>query len=352
MNRRDVETEPHDSRLVEAAAWSTRLHEMGAQTCEAFEAWLAADARNEAAWRQMRGPWDLFEDHATAPELIAARRAALGRTQAAGRKRWRSRVLHGSTLRYALAASVLLATLGALFSWPLMQGEVYRTQIGEQRVVTLSDGSRISLDSGSEVRARYTPERRDLIMARGQVLFDVAHDAQRPFSVLVAEQRIIALGTSFNVDLTGESLRVTLIEGRVTVLDQRSSPEVEKADGSNGSVPSDVRQATRGIELAAGQQLAVAEDTRLEVATVNLERATAWQEGRLVFEDEPLSTVITRVNRYTRRPVRIEDPRTAQLRISGVFNTGDIEGFVATLTDYLPVQAQHGEDGSILLMPR
>jgi len=69
----------------------------------------------------------------------------------------------------------------------------------------------------------------------------------------------------------------------------------------------------------------------------------------MVFEHEPLSVVARRMNRYSRRPLLIADERTAQLRISGVFKTHDLDGFVTTLTQYFPLQALVHSDGTIEL---
>jgi transmembrane sensor len=57
------------------------------------------------------------------------------------------------------------------------------------------------------------------------------------------------------------------------------------------------------------------------------------------------------VNRYTGRPV-IVDPAIASIRISGVFNAGDIGSFVSAVTSYFPVQASTTGNNSILLQPR
>jgi transmembrane sensor len=80
-----------------------------------------------------------------------------------------------------------------------------------------------------------------------------------------------------------------------------------------------------------------------------VERATAWESGQLVFENEPLSSVVARVSRYGRQPLVIGDEQTSNLRISGVFHEGDVMGFVSTIVSYLPVRAQQGRDGAVHL---
>jgi transmembrane sensor len=100
--------------------------------------------------------------------------------------------------------------------------------------------------------------------------------------------------------------------------------------------------------LTAGEQLRAAPDSVPVVTTVDVSRAVAWESGHLVFSDEPLSSVVARINRYAIRPVEV-DPDIGKLRISGVFRTGDLDTFVDTVTRYLPVVASVRDDGGITL---
>jgi transmembrane sensor len=335
-----IDREIQARQLAEAAAWRSYLSETGAESSEAFEAWLG-DSGNEAAWRQVQGPWELFGEHAAAPEVLAARRAALGRAREAGRSRFSGK----SRLRGVAAAAVLVAVAGGVIFWNLNQPDVYRTRLGERRVVTLVDGSRISLDSESDVRVKLSKKARELSLLAGQARFDVAHDVTRPFSVVAGDEKIIATGTAFNVDLAGQTVRVTLIEGRVTVIDQRSS--LPGAVSVNGQ-PARAARSGR-VELHSGEQLVATPAAAPEVILASLERTTAWQNGQLFFEDEPLSSVAARVSRYSNRPLTVGDERAGELKISGVFNTGDLDGFVETITHYLPVRVEPGENGALVL---
>jgi transmembrane sensor len=85
---------------------------------------------------------------------------------------------------------------------------------------------------------------------------------------------------------------------------------------------------------------------------VNVERAIAWQNGELVFENESMSNVVARVSRYTEHPIVVSDQATSELRMSGIFHTGDVEGFLSTIVSYLPVQSRRAPDGTIHLTHR
>lgn len=321
---------------VEAMAWRMHLHEIDADTTPEFEEWRS-NPENEAAWCRVAVAWREVGAYPTAPELIEMRQAALGDARRASADRRRAGggrwavVFAGIALTVALSGGMTLRRLTGPDDWT--------TKAGERRVVMLADGSRVSLDSDSEVLVKYREHARELELRRGQARFDVAHDAERPFSVLARDQKIVATGTAFTVDLVGLKVLVTLIEGHVVVLD---------AQMPTALVPR-TAITPRPLELRAGEQMTAQPARAPEIAQVNLERATAWQNGRLIFVDEPLSSVVARVNRYTTAPITIDDMKAATLRISGVFNTGDIRGFLDIVTHYLPIVATKANDGRIVL---
>lgn len=360
--------------LVEAAAWRRQLTEAGIESSREFEEWRAADARHEAAWNQVQSMWDFVGDAEAAPELLELRRVALTNARNSARRRERRTWftvmgLLGTAARRrvviaaAVAVIAVVAVIGNLVS-DIHGGDVYRTQPGERRLVTLADGSRVQLDSSTELRVRLSAQRRELSLTRGQARFDVAHDFRRPFSVGANGRTVVATGTAFNVDVLGDDLLVTLIEGRVVVLQNqatvlplvvsRSSDEGPPAAGSNpggcdGSRAAERAAARRGrsgtgIELKAGELLVVSAGGCASIVPANVERATAWENGQLILENETLRSVVERVNRYSREPVVIADERVADLRISGVFRTDDVAGLVETLTLYLPIDADESDD--------
>jgi transmembrane sensor len=208
--------ESDTSRLTQAAAWRVRLAEDDLERCPELADWLAADPHNAAAWKQVQDDWTLFEDQATSPEILELRSAALAHAHEAGRGRWVRSRRFAIAHRLAIAAGILVLVAGGLFVW-MKQPDVYSTRTGERRTVTLADGSQVALDSRSEVRVAYSTHARELTLTKGQARFDVAHDFARPFFVIADGHEVVATGTSFNVDLFGPTLLVTLIEGRIVV---------------------------------------------------------------------------------------------------------------------------------------
>ena len=315
-------------QLAQAAAWRVRLSESGVTSSLEFEMWLR-EPGNRAAWQQVNSAWAMFDSIAHEPEMIAARQAALGDAKRASARLSVPRITRPLM---AIAAALLVAVLAGVgaYGW-LNRPDDYKTSAGERRVVTLSDGSRLSLDSGSEVTVEYRKRERLLHLLKGQARFDVAHDKTRPFSVIAGNQRVIATGTAFNIDMAGPQVWVTLIEGHVVVVDETGDT------------------AGRSWELNAGQQLVSRPAVPPQIVAANTAKVTAWTIGQIMSDDEPLSSVVERVNRYSSNRILIADPGVAQMRISGVFNAGDAPGFVEIVTHYLPVRAVPEQGGVIAL---
>lgn len=347
-------------RLEQAAAWRVRLAESVDLHAGEFSSWLAQDPRNREAWRRVQAPWGVLGQQATAAGVIRLRRAALAHAHDAmrGNLLWPKRFRRPAILA-AAAAAVVVA--GAFLFWQQYRPDVYRTAFGERRIVTLADGSQITLDSRSEVTVRYTADARSLTLDRGQARFDVAHDVARPFSVTADGHKVVATGTAFDVDLLGPKLLVTLLKGHVVVL-PRSAPTIPwvpdapssgkdsaTAAGAESLAASAAGDAMGRIYLDPGEQLVMSSSDVPRVSRVDIERVTAWERGEIVFDDEPLANVVQRMNRYGPRHIIVEDEQTGGLRISGVFHEGDVDGFVSTIAAYLSIRAHERPDGDVVL---
>jgi transmembrane sensor len=350
-------------RLEQAAAWRARLAESSEAYAGEFSSWLAQDPRNREAWRCVQAPWEVLGQHATAPGVIRLRRASLVHAHNAmrGNFMWPQRFRRAAMLT-AAAACVLAA--GSFLFWRQHRPEVFRTGFGERRVVTLSDGSQLTLDSRSEVTVRYTADARALALLRGQARFDVAHDVARPFSVTADGHKVIATGTAFDVDMLGPKLLVTLLKGHVVVLPQsaptvpwvpdapRDGPGSATLAGAESRALSSDGDAMDRIYLDPGEQLVMSPSAVPQISKVDIERVTAWERGEIVFDNQRLASVVHRMNRYGPRHIVIGDDRAGSLRISGVFHEGDVDGFVSTIAAYLPIEAHERPDGEVVLTYR
>ena len=167
-----------------------------------------------------------------------------------------------------------------------------------------------------------------LHLLKGQARFDVAHDKSRPFSVVAGNQRVIATGTAFNIDMAGPKVFVTLIEGHVVVVNEDNDGRWELRAGQELTASTVAAAPDRGRQHRQGHGL----DHRPD----RVRRRTAVLGGGA---RQPLQ----------QHPILIADPAVAQMRISGVFNAGDAPGFVEIVTHYLPVKAVPQADGTIAL---
>ncbi|HEX6866428.1 MAG TPA: FecR domain-containing protein [Caulobacteraceae bacterium] len=320
---------PTDAVLEAAADWRLRMDAPGWTPADeaALEAWLAADPAHADAFDRTGQVWEFFDEHAASPEMMRARRDAIDRAQrhAAG-PGWLLRMPRPAKIAAGIAAAIVL---GAGI-YPLVDGkDVYRTGFGERRVVTLADGSKLSLDGRTKIVVRYTRAGRDLKLLSGQARFDVASDPLRPFKVAARDQTVVATGTAFNIDVSAPVVCVTLIEGHAVVLDR----DAIKA---------------KPVELGAGQQLLAPANAKPVVEVANLTEATAWQQGKIIFDDEPLTEAVERVNRYTKRHVTVSGEAARAQHVSGVFDAGDVDAFVEAVTYYLPVTAKVSGDEIVL----
>ena len=209
----------------------------------------------------------------------------------------------------------------------------YKTGLGEQKVVELSDHSHIALDARTRLRVRFSADARIVELLEGQAQFSVAKDPARPFKVEAGPKTIVAVGTVFDVEYVDSQVHVAMVEGKVAVLSQdQSGSTVARGASSKLSGPS--------IELRAGEALAVRADGASTVLPkADIEAATAWREGKVIFRDQTLAEAVHRLNRYSRQQVIIDDPALAQMKVSGVFESGDSQAFAEAMQAYFPVVA-------------
>lgn len=350
-----------DDRLERATEWFLRVRSESASVEDLPELrrWMESDPRNAHAYQRVSASWDVLENHASAPEIVIGRRDALEDARRATQNRWSTR--RRFPTRVALVASIVLAVVTAV-TWFYSQRGVYETDLGERRTLTLADGSVVTLDARSRVRVDYRESDRLITLEQGQARFDVAKDPARPFRVRARDQTVIALGTQFNVELVSGSVLVTMIEGHVAVTGvdpagrERSRTRETVTSVDTRDPPPSIDLLTtprrRTVELKAGEGLRVRADGQASVVEkVDIERATAWQSGKLFFSNEPLASAAERINRYSALQVRV-DPSAANVGVSGVFDAGDATPFIEAVSSYFPVDVSREGSSEVRLTAR
>jgi transmembrane sensor len=208
----------------------------------------------------------------------------------------------------------------------------YSTGHGELQTYRLADDSVLHLNTDTDVTVRYSKTERLVLLTSGEAAFEVTHAPGRAFRVLAGPAQVVDLGTRFDVRREDRSAVVTVVEGHVAV---RPSATL-RASGAGGG-----RIEQPSVELAAGQQLSVAEGAwSATPVAVDAQRTTAWLDRQIMFDGEPLERVVAEFNRYARKPVEIASPALRELQISGVFSVDDSEAFIAFLRSLDGVQVE------------
>ena len=325
-----------------AARWAARTDRgLTAEDEVELNDWLDADPRRLGAYMRMRAisihserakalgsgfeaeKFKAGSDIAEVKEIAATDSNVghcAGDNDEGGRLVSRRRVLWGGG---AVAASIaLLAASLTLIS----RGEAYETRLGESRVVTLPDGSVMTLNTDTSARVYFSDAERLVELDHGEALFDVAHNRSKPFIVLTNGARVRAVGTSFTVKkLDGEPLAVMVAEGIVELT--RATIQRPVRIAANNMV-------TVGERSVAPKPVAI---SREEVA-----RETAWKAGRIAFEGESLSEASAEFARYSDIRIIVDDPTVGREEITGLFASNDPVSFARAAALSLGLRAEVG----------
>ncbi len=335
------DNDPVVAREEAAAAWCLRIADRPLTLAEQadFDAWLAADERHAQCFEQMVAVWQGTDAIAEMPGFLSLRAKALTTMENARNRNARS--AQGMTRRHAFGAAASFGLVAGLGGWYWAASPaVYATGVGERRVVRLADGSSVSLDAASQMSVSFTDERRAITLDRGRAKFDVAKDPLRPFTVTAGSQSVVAVGTSFSVELLRDQLRVLLFEGQVAVV-----PRADAARAVRKRRPA--TQAT--TQLLPGQELVASLSSgAAEVVSFEAERSLGWEGGRVDFVDMPLADAVERINRYAASPIIVGDAAAGRHLVNGVFDAGDTDSFVSGVTSLYPLSARE-QGGRIVI---
>ncbi|MGQ0591985.1 MAG: FecR family protein [Gammaproteobacteria bacterium] len=300
----------------EAIAWVVRVH---SDRCTERDrahlaAWRALGAAHEQAYLEASRLW---QDMGTA--LCGDRGAAVPVETGARPPAQRRGLLQAG---WALAASLAAIAVPHHFHYTDRWLSDYHTATGEQALVRLADGSTALLNTDTALSLAGDKETRRLRLHHGQALFTVAPDRARPFEVEAAGGRIRALGTVFEVYENAGQVEITVHQHAVRVHLGLEAGEVFPA-----------------IAVSAGERLRYDSAGRTQAPEkIDVREHSAWQRRKLLFKDRPLAEVIGEVNRYRRGRIVIANPHLHDLRVTGLFPTGDPEAVLKLIRETLPVQ--------------
>jgi transmembrane sensor len=337
-----VSSESPDQINAQAAAWLARREgdEWSGADADQLQRWIDSSVRHRVAFLRLEYVWNQ-----------ARRLKALGAGDDSGAipppGRWRRSpfasltdhaVPQGQLKRIwrpaALAASVVAVLVAT--SWWLVTPHVarYQTTVGALETVAISDGSRVTLNTDSEVRVMLDNIERGIQLERGEAFFEVAKDPRRPFVVHAGTISVTAVGTQFAVRRKGLDTFVVVAEGVVRV--------------RNAAMPSSAQSQA----VQSGQTARVT-DTGLLIQdepAPQTEDRLSWRTGVLVFRDARLEDAVAEFNRYNARKIVIAAPALKDFRIAGSFRATSTEAFTRLLQQGFPLRVED-QDGTLVLLP-
>lgn len=321
----------------QASDWLARLDRgLSAAEEQELKTWLSQHPDNRRELLRLASLWDKMDSLSLLTELFPP-----------ARQPNRRKVFYP-----AIAASLaLLVVAGWLvqrsFDWPgtaanptaANVSSIYETAVGERSTVRLPDQSVLTLNTNSLIKVTYAQTHRLLVLERGEMSIEVAHDPRRPLSVSAGRKVVRAVGTAFNVQII-DSGQVELIvtDGTVMVVDDAVTAPVRTI----GTTP---RTVTKGERVLLGAD----RETISKVSDSTLSAELSWRQGNLIFRGETLAVAIAEVSRYTPVKFEIADERLKDLRIGGLFKAGDVDGLLATLKENFNIDSERLDAERVLL---
>jgi len=265
-----------------------------------LDAWVAESATNKVAYMRVSAAW------AKADRIVVLKTPSFRPAAPAQRKGIVS-------TSFQIAAALIVASaigIGTTQYLSRPDGTVYSTAVGGHKTITLSDGSRIELNTDTSLRIALKDDRRNIVLDKGEAFFHVTHDSSRPFVVTVGSHRITDIGTEFVVRRQPGEVKVSLVEGRA---------QFENI-GTTGSKPAVL--APGDVVVATSKDFSV---TRKPVH--DLDETMAWRHGSLIFFHTSLADAAKEINRYNEQKVVVADTHAARLKINGTFPVNDVRLF-------------------------
>ena len=282
---------------------------------DGFTAWLEADARHRAAFDEVA----LLEDSLARAcpalqSILPSDSDEATAKKSVWRNPWAGLGAGAAAAAIALLAVPMLATGGGQIA--------YQTGPSQTRSIDLADGSHVQLAAASSLVMGKGGVRE--MTLKGTAWFDIPHNPSRTLVIHAGDFRVTDIGTKFEMDSTDHNLRVAIAEGAVSI--------------ASDSLPQPVR-------LKAGQRFMTVADLDIaEIGPVDPRDVGSWRQGRLVYQNAPLSLVAADINRYAPTKVSV-DPAIAGRRFSGVLSIGDGSALVGNLQQFMGLSARKQGDG-------
>ena len=357
---------------TQASQWLAKLdaEQPSAQDLAAFKQWVNAAPEHRQAFEELVEFWDEMNilTQAILPreaaELSADTIAGPSAAQANATAEYRPALSRYLAFPRAAFATAFVAMAAIVLTFALQIGSptVYSTAIGEQKTLQLADGSTVQLNTNSTVEVDYSDSTRRLNLTQGEAHFDVAHNPDRPFEVYAGNRLVRAIGTAFTVHVRKIDVEVIVTEGTVEI-DQPDEPELN----TNISIAQAPNSATAGssttgssktgsdtpVKASAGSVLTFSKDLIDDVEVMvgaQLQDQLSWRQGMLVFNSEPLQSVVDEVSRYTDLTIIIPERSAREMKVGGLFKVGDTESLFEALREGFDIHVKEVSSNVVYLI--
>ncbi len=300
--------------VAQAAEWLVRLHGNADESLrQACDLWRLADPCHELAWQRLSAmSHDLGRVASHAP-TGAASRTVLAAAADQSRRRSLKWMLAGVG---AGGAALLYRDPQAFWTG----GDRYQTAVGEQRRVTLPDGTTVALNTDTRLYIQFSGQERRILLREGEIQVATAQDsAGRPFKVVTRNGELIPLGTRFVV-------RERIDDGRHSLVAVQAGAVAIHAGG-----PAQV--------VRAGEQALFGPDGP-QIATPLESSTAAWTDGMLVANRMRLDRFLADLGRYRPGMLHCESELAGRL-VTGAFRLDDTDQALALLARVLSVRVRY-----------
>ena len=193
---------------------------------------------------------------------------------------------------------------------------------GQKGQIILSDGTKVWLNSEStlEYPGVFGAERE--VSLNGEAYFEVNSNEAHPFLVQTSKLKIKVTGTTFNIKAyeTDDQIETTLVEGSLSILDK--DRELVVLQPKESAVYSRKENSININKLETATPTKVAATPTSKARTEELtptELVGVWKENKLIFNDEPLGSMISKLERWFDRKIHVSDPSLLTNEYNGKF---------------------------------
>jgi len=325
--------EAQDTPQAQARKWLTELYagNSDAKKRKKFILWLNSNEANGHAFRHSLQVWKAIGMTDSAVDWLEQQvdRDPVILLTPKPKPKFKHRLATSPMWLSSMAASIILIAVTAAYHSPRTleitpPAIAFNSPIGQNRSITLSDGSDVILAGNSSILVDISQDTRRIILQKGGAYFNVSHDPSRLFLVTAEHLQVRVRGTAFAVKHSADNaIKVSVQRGLVEVVDL---PEQGTTD-------------EQMLQLRANEQVRAAFNGTFitEVTQFNNETEFSWLSGRLIYDDIPLTTVVIDINRYAKKPVVILDESINDLAITASFTFDQIDQALDGLAAAYPI---------------